>query len=215
MAIEDVYSCLRVGIEIGKWWGWRARQGAAVGLVKVRPKRRRKRPPAWAETPAKAPRARGQPQARKRRERRFRKASPHPKPPGRTLTGMLWAQWQGQQPSGWKASPQPWRFRASRAARARDKDTSRGPMRPPERPGGRRKPTRKAERVERKGPALQASKPGRAEMDADAKVPWKCARPAAAAPADEVVSAGADRTAHVLRKEGHDTVAAGGNTSGH
>lgn|GEM_PF-5331577 len=88
-------------------------------------------------------------------------------------------------------------------------------MRPPERSGGRRKPTRKAERVERKGPALQTSRPGRAEMDADAKVPWKCARPAAAAPADEVVSAGADRTAHVLRKEGHDTVAAGGDTSGH
>ncbi len=88
-------------------------------------------------------------------------------------------------------------------------------MRPSERPGGRRKPTRKAERVERKGPALQTSRPGRAEMDADAKVPWKCARPAAAAPADEVVSAGADRTAHVLPREGHDTVGTGGNTSPH
>jgi hypothetical protein len=99
--------------------------------------------------------------------------------------------------------------------RARDKDTSRGPMRPPANPGGRRKPTRTGGRVERKGPAPVASRPGRAEMTSDAKVPWKCARPAAAAPADEAVSAGADRTAHVLRKEGHDTVAAGGNTSGH
>lgn len=183
--------------------------------MKASPKRRRKRPPAKAETPAKAHRARGQPQARKRRERRFCKASPHPKPPGRTFTGMLWAQWQGQQPSGWKASSQPLAVPRKQGRKGEGQGYQPWANAPSRRPGGRRKPTRKAEWVERKGPALVASRFGRAEVTPDAKVPWKCARPAAAVPADEVVNAGADRTAHVLRKEGHDTVGTGGNTSPH
>ena len=171
-----------------------------------------KSPPAKAEKPARVPRAAGgNPWPGRPKERRFRKA-----PPRRTADRTPRAHGQGQQHSGWKASPWARRFpaqagRAWRGAWAPDAgQRAHQEIRRPAQSGlqGSNGGTKRSSTGDEGRSAEQQEAP-------DAKVPWKCARPAAAAPADEAVSAGADRTAHVLRKEGHDTVGADGNVSPH
>lgn len=167
--------------------GWRTRRGAAAGLVKIRPERRRKRPPARAETQAETARGAGATpswdaagtevlQSTSRddasglhRARTARAAVQRLEGQSATMSGSAQA---GPQGRGTRipAVGQGAHHQARQQAQA---------LRAP------------AEAMERNGPAPVASMPGRAEMTPDAKVPWLSERPAAAAPVDETVSAGA------------------------